>query len=267
MDLNTVRSLRAAHERADLELAPGEAFLAGGSWLFSEPQEAVCGLVDLGALAWPAWTATPAGLSVAATCTIAHLRERAGRVGWSAAPLFAQCADALLMSFKIQNTATVGGNLCLGLPAGAMISLGAGLAGSVLLWSADGTERRLPVADFVTGDGHTTLAPGEVLRALEIPAASLRARTAFRKLALTPLGRSSAVVIGRLERDGRFALAITAATIRPVVLEFDGVPGEAELRAGVATVEDWHEDAHGPADWRAAISAELAVEIGAELSR
>ena len=37
-------------------------------------------------------------------------------------PLFDESIDCFLMSFKIWNTATVGGNVCLSLPAGAMVS-------------------------------------------------------------------------------------------------------------------------------------------------
>ena len=42
----------------------------------------------------------------------------------TAADLARRCAEALLMSFKVQHVATVGGNLCLALPAGAMICAG-----------------------------------------------------------------------------------------------------------------------------------------------
>ena len=47
VDLNTVTSYRFATSRADLALAPGEKVLGGGTWLFSEPQPDVTGLVDL----------------------------------------------------------------------------------------------------------------------------------------------------------------------------------------------------------------------------
>src|SRR6478752_4622498 len=59
---------------------------------------------------------------------------------WPAAPLLRQCCTALLASYKIWGTATVGGNLCLSFPAGAMISLGAALDGTVTVWRADGGE-------------------------------------------------------------------------------------------------------------------------------
>ena len=62
-------------------------------------------------------------LSIAATCTIAELDALACPPDWLAAPLINQCCRAFLASFKIWKTATVGGNLCMSLPAGPMISL------------------------------------------------------------------------------------------------------------------------------------------------
>ena len=47
MDITSVQAYRVAHSREDLRLAPGEAYLAGGTWIMSEPQPATTGLVDL----------------------------------------------------------------------------------------------------------------------------------------------------------------------------------------------------------------------------
>ena len=266
MDLHTVEALRPARTRDDLRLAAGETLLGGGSWLFSEPQPEVTGLVDLTAMGWEPWEITTDGLSVAATCTVAQLLHPPAPAEWTASPLFKQCADAFLMSFKIWNTATVGGNLCLAMPAGAMISLATALDAEVVVWTADGGERREPVAAFVRGVRETSLQAGEVLRSVEFPVAALRGRTAFRKIALTPIGRSSAVVIGRVDTDGRFTLAITAATPRPYVFRFDEPPPAADVRAALGSVDEWYADPHGSPDWRAAVTLELADEVCAELA-
>jgi CO/xanthine dehydrogenase FAD-binding subunit len=265
MDLHTVGSWRTPRTRAELGLAPGEALLAGGSWLFSEPQQAVTGLVDLTGMGWPSWTIHEGGLSVSATCTIAQLLEPPAPADWAAAPLFRQCAEAFLMSFKIWNTATVGGNLCLALPAGAMISLATALDADVVVWTPDGGQRREQVASFVRGVRSTSLQPGEILRSIEFDLAALRGRTAFRKFALTPLGRSSSVVTGRLDADGRITLAVTAATPRPQVFHFGQAPTDDAVQRALATVGQWYDDAHGTADWRAAISLGLAYEVCEEL--
>ena len=49
-------------------------------------------------------------------------------------PLIDQCCRAFLASFKIWKTATVGGNLCMALPAGPMIALTAALDGDCVIW-------------------------------------------------------------------------------------------------------------------------------------
>lgn len=251
MDLHTVSTMRVARSREDLALGPGEALLAGGTWLFSEPQPATSGLVDLTGLGWAAWEELPDGLRIGATCTIAEVVD----APWGdAADLVRRCADSFLMSFKVQHVATVGGNLCLALPAAAMVSLTAGLGATVVVWTPGGGERREPAATFVRGPGRTSLQPGEVVRAVDVPAASLQARTAFRRIGLTAMGRASAVVVG-CDRT----ITITAATERPVVLSVD------DLDAGLAGVDCWYDDPHGAADWRRAVASRLAREVADEL--
>ncbi|MGD0937821.1 MAG: oxidoreductase, partial [Streptosporangiaceae bacterium] len=107
-------------EVADARLAAwrsGDAWLAGGTWLFSEPQPALSRLLDLHAYRWPSLRVRPDGLEIAATCTLAEL-ARAQLPPWPAASLIGHCCAALLGSVKVWNAATVGGNICLSLPAG-----------------------------------------------------------------------------------------------------------------------------------------------------
>src|SRR4051812_31475875 len=149
MDLNTIDRVVRPASRADLPVwTAGDAWLAGGTWLFSEPQEHLRRLVDLTDLKWPALDISERGLSIAATCTVAQLDAMACPPDWIAAPLIGQCCRAFLASFKIWKTATVGGNICMSLPAGPMISLTAALDGIARIWQADGGERRIAVADF-----------------------------------------------------------------------------------------------------------------------
>ena len=159
-------------------------------------------------------------------------------VEWTAAPLIGQCCRAFLASFKIWNAATVGGNICMSLPAGPMISLTAALDGVATLWAPDGTERRVTIADFVKGPLSNALRDGELMRSIFLPTAALTARTAFRQISLAHHGRSGALVIGRLSVNGAFALTVTASTPRPVKLEFDTLPSleilHARIEAAVA---------------------------------
>ena len=266
MDLSSVRTVRQPRSRTELALDPGESFLAGGTWLYSEPQPEVTGLVDLTALAWPSLTVTPAGLEIAATCTLAELLRLPPQPGWRAQELFSSCVNSLVASFKIFSSATVGGNLCTALPAGALIALTAALDGTAEVWTADGGDRRLPVVDLVLGPQRTALAPGELLRAVHLRATALQAKTAYRKIALTPLGRSGSLVIGRVDPDGSAVLTVTAATPRPIQLRYAGLPDTATLGRDVAGIGDWYDDPHGTPAWRAHVTALLAEEVRQELA-
>ena len=92
----------------------------------------------------------------------------------------------LLASFKIWNTATVGGNICMSLPAGAMISLTSALKGVCTIWRHDGGERRVPVLDFVTGVHDTFLDWAISFCSIDLPASAFHKRTSFRRVTDTP---------------------------------------------------------------------------------
>jgi len=257
MDLVTVQSARVARERGDLVLAPGEVPIGGGTWLYSEQQPGVTGVVDLLGMGWEPITRTANSIVIAATCTIEMLRALPD------SPLFLQCADSLLASWKIQRIATVGGNIALALPAGPMTSLAVGLDATLVLWTAT-SERRVPAVSFVTGVRTTVLAPGEVLRAIDVPLASLH-RTAFRRIALSPLGRTGTLVTGRTDASGDTVFGVTGGTTRPHRLAFDDPPSAAQVAAAVDTIDDWYDDAHGSPDWRRAMSLAFCEEIRKEL--
>ncbi|KMO43388.1 FAD-binding molybdopterin dehydrogenase [Methylobacterium tarhaniae] len=269
MDLDSITEVVAPRTRAALPAwRPGDAWLAGGTWLFSEPQDGIGRLIDLPSLGWEPHAVTEQGLQIGATCTIAALGRLELPTAFSAAPLIGRCCRALLGSFKVWNAATVGGNLCLALPAGPMIALAVALDGECLIWTPEGGERRLPVRDLVRGPQETALAPGEILRRIDLPAAAFRRRTAFRRLSLSPNGRSGALVIATLDPAGAFALTVTAATRRPVRIDRPGLPGAADLAAALAAaIPDglWYDDVHGAPDWRRHVTGLLAEEARAEL--
>jgi CO/xanthine dehydrogenase FAD-binding subunit len=270
MDLNTITEVARPRNRNEISAwGTGDAWLAGGTWLFSEPQPALSRLIDLSGLDWPATVISRDGLEIAATCTVATLDGLTLPPEWAAAPLIGQCCRAFLASFKIWNMATVGGNLCMSLPAGPMISLTAALDGICTIWTPDGRERRVAVNDFVLGPLRNVLRPGELLRAITLPAAALMRRTAFRKISLSPLGRSAALLIGTLARDGSFALSITASTPRPVPLAFAALPSGAALRRRIdeTIAEDqYYNDVHGAPVWRRHMTLLFAEEIRRELA-
>ena len=98
-------------------------------------------------------------------CTIRDLYAFAAPDDWRAAPLFATSCEAFLASFKVWNSATVGGNICMSLPAGPMITMTVALEATYTLRARDGSERTVDAVDFVTGNHRNMLAPGEILRA------------------------------------------------------------------------------------------------------
>ena len=269
MDLNTIREVARPQSRPQLPVwTAGDAWLAGGTWLFSEPQAHLTRLIDLTDLKWPSLTIGDTHLTIAATCTVAQLDGLSCPPDWIASPLINQCCRAFLASFKIWKTATIGGNICMSLPAGPMISLTSALDGICTIWLADGGERKIPVAEFVTGNQLNVLSPGDLLRQIDIPLASLRRRSAFRQISLTPVGRSAALLIGSLDGEGGFALTVTASTMRPIKLSFAAIPEQKELRATIlqAIPDDlYHSDVHGKPAWRKHMTLRLAEEIRAEL--
>ncbi|MEU3402682.1 FAD binding domain-containing protein [Streptomyces sp. NPDC006670] len=268
MDLNTVLDVRDARRREPWR--PGDAFLGGGTYLFSEPQPHVRRLVDLSRMGWPPLSWQPDGsLDIAATCTITELSRFGRGLTAPAAPLFEQCCRAFLASFKIWNMATVGGNLCNGLPAGPVISLTAALDGTVLLQGQDGATRRMPVTAFIRGAGVKDLRDGELLRSVRLPARALEARTAFRQASLYGLGRSGSLVIGAADpRDGSLAVTVTAATTRPFRFWFALPPTAAELREAIDSAVrpgEWFDDIHGLPEWRRHMALLQAEQVRREL--
>jgi CO/xanthine dehydrogenase FAD-binding subunit len=269
MDLNTITEVAHPRTRAQLPVwTAGDAWLAGGTWLFSELQVHLTRLIDLTDFKWPALTVGDSELTIAATCTVAQLDAFACPPEWLAAPLINQCCRAYLASFKIWKTATVGGNLCMSLPAGPMISLTSALDGTCTIWKADGSEQRVSVTDFVIGDQRNVLAPGDLLRQIDIPLAALKRRSAFRQISLTPVGRSAALLIGSIDGEGAVTLTVTASTIRPLRLSFTNIPQSDALREALLHhIPDalYHNDLHGKPAWRKHMTLRLAEEIRTEL--
>jgi CO/xanthine dehydrogenase FAD-binding subunit len=267
MDLNTNEQGICPRARAEIPaLATGDAYLAGGTWLFSEPQTHLNRLVDLTSLRWPPLERNGSGLAIAATCTLAMLEAFEPPANWHAARLIRQCCRALLGSFKVRRTATIGGNLCLALPAAPMAALAVALHGVCIIWAPNGTEYSLPARHFITGAQKTALRHGEILRAVCLADSALCRRAAFRQMSLTPLGRSAALLIGT-RHDDRIDLTITASVANPFYLS---VPADLAAAALAATIDQavpaWYDDVHGHPAWRRRITHLMAADICAELA-
>jgi CO/xanthine dehydrogenase FAD-binding subunit len=272
VNLNTITEVRrvTGNGDEDFDWREGDSWLAGGTWLFSEPQPHLRRLLDLQGFDWEPLVVGEQGLQISPTCTIAQLDALEAPPEWVAAPLIRQCCHAFLASFKVWNTATVGGNICMSLPAGPMISLTVALEGIYTLRLRDGSERRVAAEEFVTGDHQNILQPGDLLRSIDLPISALRKRTCFRRMSMTHLGRSTVLLIGTLSpQDGTFMLTVSASTVRPIRLSFDRVPEARSLRERLQdTIADsmYHDDVHGAPDYRKHLTLHYAEEIRGELS-
>ena len=226
LDLNTITEVvRQPPDPPGAQWQAGDALLAGGTWLFSDQQPNLRRLIDLMPLGWDTLrSVTPGSRSApcarSATCTHSPRPPIGGPL-----PLFTTSCEAFLASFKVWNSATVGGNICMSLPAGPMITMTVALEATYTLRAPDGSERIVDAADFVTGNHANILAPGEVLRNIDIPASALRKRHTHRRFTLTQLGRSTIFMIATQDHDANdLLLTITAGTTHPVRLAFDSVP-------------------------------------------
>lgn len=271
MDLNTIKEVKQPRTVEALCWRDGCAWLAGGTWLFSEPQLAIDTLIDLEALHWPALQISEDGLDIAATCPLVELDRFAAPPQWTAAPLLRECCHSFLASFKIWNTATVGGNICMSLPAGPMISLTVALEGAYTLWPREAAPRQIVATDFVTGNHTNVLQPGELLHNIHLPITALSRRFVFRRLSLTHLGRSTVLLIGTQNaHEDDLLLTVTASTTRPVQLRFHQVPTADELRSCLdTTIPDalYFDDAHGTSAYRRYLTYYYAEQVRSELAR
>jgi CO/xanthine dehydrogenase FAD-binding subunit len=270
MDLNTVTDVvRRPPDRPGSDWREGDAYVAGGTWLFSEMQVGLQRLVDITTLGWDTLEVSDAGLDIGATCTIRDFYAFEPPADWTAGPLFRFCCESFLASFKIWNSATVGGNICMSLPAGPMITMTVGLEATYTLWATDGSERTVDAVDFVLGNNQNILAEGEILRSIHIPASALRKRHVHRRFNLTHLGRSTVFLIGtQTPGTDDLLLTVTAGTTHPLRFAFESTPDAETLQQSIDAIpaEVWFDDPNGTPDHRKHLTKHFAEEIRLELA-
>lgn len=138
------------------------------------------------------------------------LRQAAGAVG----------------GIQVQNTGTIGGNLCNASPAADGMPNLLVLDALVELTSASGV-RTAPVAGFVTGNRQTLRRPDELLTGLLIPRPPENARSCFLKLGARAYMVISIAMVGALlVPDGSGAVAearIAVGACSPVAMRLPGL--------------------------------------------
>jgi carbon-monoxide dehydrogenase medium subunit len=136
-------------------------------------------------------------------------------------PLLAEAAPHLAHP-AIRTRGTFAGNLAHADPASEMPACAVALGASMLIAGPDG-ERRVPAADFFKGVYETDIRPGEILTAVEFPAAPAGTRHAFIELARRSGDYALVGIACTAEMDGtvfaRLRPAFFAAGPHPIVAE------------------------------------------------
>jgi len=229
MDLHSIEKYLCPQTFDEIEAwQAGSTWLAGGTWMFTEPQLQVKTLIDITQLGWSEIEVTAEGLSIGATCILSDLLHTSYPDSWKGVEALKGAVHELA-SFKVQNVATVGGNLCLALPAGtfapAMVLLGA----SYTIVSIGGSPYTVPALDFQTGAKKTLLQPGELLQSIWIPKQYLEWQVSYQRICVASAGLALSIVLAAYHpptKQVRFAIGAAAGA--PKLLEFDHIPSVAE---------------------------------------
>lgn len=126
-------------------------------------------------------------------------------------------AAAVVGSVQIRNRATLAGNICNASPA-------ADTAPSLLVYGAEvvasgssGT-RRIPIADFFVRSGQTTLEPGELVTAIELPMSTRRTGSVhLRRTRRRGHDLASVTLCCKVDEDGVTRIAYGSVGPRPVL--------------------------------------------------
>jgi CO/xanthine dehydrogenase FAD-binding subunit len=234
MDLFNLRHYLKPRTLADVPAwQPGMAWLAGGTWLFSEPQPQIETVIDLQSFEWPALEISETGLSLGATCSLQTLKNTDFPPHWQAMQGFWQATQALA-SFKVQTTATVVGNLCLALPASPFAPLMVALAAEYQILTRQGETTTIAAQDFQIGARQTRLQPGDLLRSVELTAEMLCWRVSFQRMCVAQVGIAIAIVTTAQHPISQTTrIAIGGSLPRPYLLTFPHPPTATEIETAL----------------------------------
>ena len=164
-------------------------------------------------------------------------------------------AAGLIGSDQIQNRSSLGGNLCNASPAADSVPALVVNDAIAVIAGSDG-ERRVPVADVVTGPGQTSLAHDEIVVCFEL--ARPAARTSDAYLRLIPRTEMDIAVVGagvRITLDGDGAVSAATVALGAVAPTVVRVPAAEAALVGsrldddaLAAAADAASDACNPID-------------------
>ena len=181
-------------------------------------------------------------------------------------------ASGLIGSDQIQNRCSLGGNLCNASPAADSVPALV-VNDAVAVIAGGGGERRVPVAEVVTGPGQTSLAHDEIVVCLEMTRPADRTSDAY--LRLIPRTEMDIAVVGAgvritLDGDGTVSAASVAlGAVAPTVVRVPAAEAaligssldDAALAAAAAAASDACnpiDDKRGTIDYRRQVAGVLA---------
>ncbi len=254
MDLPNVETyLNPENIQTITHWSEGWAWLAGGTWLFSEPQPDLQVLVDIQRLGWSEIEVQENNLIIGATCPLIKLLEYPWLTEWTATTGLKSAVAALAASLKIINVATVGGNICLALSVGTLAPLMVALDASYEIWNIKGESRQVAAKDFQLGFKSTILQPGEILRRVLIPLSNLKWKVNYQRFTIAATDPALAIVVSANNYQ-QVRCVIGASVAAPQLLEFDDV--ETQDFAFLEKV-NFIEDAKASAIYRRELTAVL----------
>jgi CO/xanthine dehydrogenase FAD-binding subunit len=224
------------------------AWLAGGTWLFSEPQPHLKVLVDIQHLGWSEIEIQGDYLVIGATCPLIKLLEYPWLPEWIAVEGLKSAVSALAASLKVINVATVGGNICLALSVGTIAPFMVALDASYEIWNINKESRLVKAEDFQIGSRQTILQPGEILRRVLIPVSNLQWQVNYQRFSIAATDPALAIVV-TVKNHQQIRCVIAASVPAPRLVEF----GNIELLAR----ENFIEDSRASANYRREITAVL----------
>ncbi|MEH1939321.1 MAG: FAD binding domain-containing protein [Nostoc sp.] len=231
----------------------GWAWLAGGTWLFSEPQPDLQVLVDIQRLGWSEIEVKEDYLIIGATCPLIKLLEYPWLAEWTAVEGLKSAVAALSASLKVINVATVGGNICLALSVGTLAPVMIALDATYEIWNIKGESRQVAAKDFQFGFKSTILQAEEILRRVLIPLSNLTWKVNYQRFGIAATDPALAIVVSARNHQ-QVRCVIGASVVAPQILELEDV--ETQDFAFLQKV-NFIEDAKASAIYRRELTAVL----------
>lgn len=230
MDLHNIQTYLRPQSLDTVEnWSQGWSWLAGGTWVFTQQQPDLKVLVDLEEFDWSEIEVTPEGLAIGATCIMAKLRQWNFPEHWTSVKALERAVDELA-SFKVTNMATIGGNICLAIPASTFAPAMVALDAKYEIWHPQAAPRFVAAKDFQTGVQQTVLQPGEVLRKIKILQAKLEWQISYQRVCVATAGIAIALVVAAYHpQTSQVRFGLGACVPTPRLVEFSHVPTADEI--------------------------------------